>query len=137
MSDRHFGKVVASNDNYTFTIVFNKGSDHDVKEGDRFLVVGLGPTVIDPDTQEELERLEIVRGKVSVTHVQQKISTARSCEIEKSSDVKEIKKVSSRGNSGLASFLGPQDTVTESIKPGAEMLKPLVGAQLGDLVLKL
>lgn len=135
MSDRYFGKVVVANNK--FTIVMNKGSEHGVKIGDRFLVIGLGQSIIDPDTQEELGRLEIVRGKVDVTHVQEKIATARSCEFEKFSDVKEIKKVTSRGIGGLASLMGPQDTVTESIKPGGEELKELDGAQIGDLLIKL
>ncbi|GAB3785887.1 hypothetical protein [Dyella agri] len=134
MSNRYFGKVVATTDR--FTIVMNRGSEHGVNNGDKFLIVGIGPVIIDPDTQEELERLEIVRGKVSVFHVQEKISSARSCEFERSSDVKEIKKVTSRGG-GVIGFLGPQDTVTESIKPGDEQLKELNGAQVGDLLLVL
>lgn len=134
MSDRYFGKVVATTDR--FTIVMNRGAEHGIKNGDKFLVVGLGPTIVDPDTQEELERLEIVRGKVSIFHVQAKISSARSCEVERLSDVKEIKKVTSRGG-GVAGFLAPQDTVTESIKPGDERLKELNDAQIGDLLLKL
>lgn len=135
MDERYFGKVVSTIDR--FNIVMNKGSEHGVKMGDRFLVVGLGPAITDPDTQEDLGRLEIVRGRVRISHVQEKISTAISCEVEKSSDVKEIKKVTSRNSSGLASFLGPQDTVTESIKPGEERVKELNGAQAGDLLLKL
>jgi hypothetical protein len=134
MSDRYFGKVVATTDKYT--IVVNRGAEHGVKAGDRFLIVGLGPTITDPDTQEELERLEIVRGKVAISHVQERISTARSCEFEKSSDVKEIKKVTSRGG-GVLGLMAPQDTVTESITPGEESLKALNGAQVGDLLLKL
>lgn len=135
MSDRYFGKVVAANDK--FTIVMNKGSTHGVEVGDQFLVVGLGQSIIDPDTQEELGQLEIVRGKVSVTHVQEKIATARSCEFEKFSDIKETKKVTSRSMGALAGLMGPQDTITESIRPVAEELKELEGAQLGDLLLKL
>lgn len=136
MSDRYFGKVVATTDK--FTIVINKGSEHGIKEGDKFLVVCLGQSIIDPDTQEELERLEIVRGKVSIFHVQAKISTARSCEVEKDRDMKEITKVTSRGGmAALASLMGPQDTITESIKSGDERLKALNGAQIGDLLLKL
>ena len=134
MSERYFGKVVATPDR--LTVVLNRGSEHGIKNGDRFLIVGLGPTIVDPDTQEELERLEVVRGKVSVIHVQEKISTARSCEIERTSDVKEIKKITSRGL-GVIGLLGPQDTVTESIKPGDERLKELNDAQVGDFLLKL
>mgnify|MGYP001555577940 CR=1 FL=1 len=62
MSDRFFGKVVSTIDGYT--IVMNKGSDNGVKAGDKFLIVSFGDTIVDPDTQEELERLEIVKGQV-------------------------------------------------------------------------
>jgi hypothetical protein len=140
MSDRYYGKVVATTDE--FTIVMNKGADQGVKVGDKFLVVGLGESIVDPDTQEELERLEIVRGKVCITHVQQKISTARSYEFEKSSDVKEIKKVTTRGGKtgiSLGMFGGliePENTITESIKPGEEKQKKLHGAQIGDFLIK-
>lgn len=135
MADRYFGKVVNTIDK--FTIVMNRGESHGVKAGDKFLVVGLGEVIVDPDTKEELERLEIVRGKVIVTHPQEKISTLRSCEYEKSSDEKEIKKVTSRGGAGLSLFMGAQDTITESIKPGEERLKELAGAQIGDFIIML
>lgn len=132
MSERYFGKVVTVPDKYN--VVINKGSEQDVQVGDSFLVVGIGEVIKDPDTGEKLENLEIVRGRVVVEHVQPKIATLKSCQYEASEDVKEIKKVTSRG--GLA-LLGPQDTVTESIKPGAKHLKALDGAKIGDFVIKL
>jgi len=132
MTERYFGKVVSTPDEYS--VVINKGSDQEVQEGQKYLVVGLGEIITDPDTGEELEKLEIVRGRVVVEHVQPKIATLKSCEYETSEDVKEIKKVTSRG--GLAMF-GPQDTVTESITPGEKHLKGLDGAKVGDLVIKL
>ena len=135
MTDRYFAKVVSTRDRYT--IVINAGSEKGVRVGTRFLVVGLGETIVDPDTQEELERLEIIRGKATVIHVQDKISTLKSCDYERSSDIKEIKKVSSKGGAGIVGFLGSQDTVTESIKPGEERLKELTGVQIGDLVIEL
>ncbi len=135
MNSRYFAKVVTIKDQYS--IVFNKGISSDVKEGDKFLVVGLGELIVDPDTNEELEQLEIVRGKVEVIHPQEKISTAHSCTYEKGSDEKEIRRVSSSGGLGLASFLGSQDTVTETIKPGEKKLKKLQDAQVGDLLIKL
>lgn len=132
MTDRYFGKVVATPNKYT--VVMNKGAEQSVQVGQRFMVVGLGDVIVDPDTNEELERLEIVRGRVTVTHVQPKIATLESCEYTKSEDVKEIKKVTSSG--GLAMF-GPQDTVTESITPGEKRLKSLEGAKVGDCIIKL
>lgn len=132
MTDRYFGKVVSVPDEYN--VVINKGAEQNVQMGEKFLVVGMGEVIRDPDTGEELEKLEIVRGRVVVEHVQQKIATLKSCHYEESEGVKEIKKVSSRG--GLA-LLGPQDTVTESIKPGTKHLKALSGAEPGDLVIRL
>ncbi len=132
MTERYFGRVVATPDAYT--VVINKGAEHEVKEGQRFLVVGQGDIIVDPETNEELERLELVRGRVSVEHIQQKISTLKSCEYEATKDVKEIKKVTARG--GVAMF-GPQDTVTESITPGERHLKELNSAQVGDYIIKL
>ncbi len=132
MTERYFGRVVATPDEYT--VVINKGADDEVKTGQKFLVVGQGDIIVDPETNEELERLELVRGRVSVEHIQQKISTLKSCEYEKTEDVKEIKKVTSRG--GFA-MIGPQDSVTESITPGERYLKELNGAQVGDYIIKL
>jgi len=133
MSEKYYGKVVAVRDEYT--IVINKGSEQGVDAGQKYLVVGLGEIIIDPDTKEELEQLEIVRGRVVVTHVQKKIATAESCEYDKSADVKEIKKVSSKGT--IAILGGLQDTVTESIKPGEQYLKTLDNIEVGDQIIKL
>lgn len=132
MSARYVGKVSQVRDE--FTVVINIGSEKGVVEGDKFLIVGLGEVIVDPDTQEELEQLEIVRGKASVINVQNKIATLKSYEYEKSSDVKEITKVT--GGYALGAVLG-QNTVTESIKPGASYLKELEGVQVGDCVIKL
>lgn len=135
MDERYFGKVVNIIDK--FTVVMNKGAKDGVKANDKFLVITLGEIITDPDTGEELEKLEIVRGKVKVIHPQERISTLRSCEYEKSKDQKEIKKVTSRGGTGISMLFGGQDTVTESITPGEETLKELSSAQVGDLLIKL
>ncbi len=132
MTERYFGIVVAVPDE--FTVVINKGTEHDVQDGQKFLVLGLGDIIIDPDTKEELEKLEIVRGRVSVSHVQQKISTLKSYEYKRTEDKKEIKKVDSR--SAFAAIMS-QNTVTESIIPGKKYLKELNEAEVGDYVVKL
>ena len=131
MSDRYFAKVVHVQDKYN--VVINAGSEKEVKIGKKFLIVGLGEVIIDPDTKEELERLEIVRGNAQVAHVQGKIATLRSSEFDKTSDEREIKKVTARG--GLAVFGGPQDTVTETTKPGTQRLREFIGVQVGDFAI--
>ncbi|WP_340124443.1 hypothetical protein [Methylobacter svalbardensis] len=134
MSDRYFAKVAVVRDNYT--VVINKGSESGVKEGDKFLLVGVGEVITDPDTGEELEHLELVRGKATATHVQNRVTTLESCEYKKSSDTREIKKVTTKATA-LLGMLGPQDTVTESIKPGESRLMEFDGATKGDFVIKL
>lgn len=61
-----------------FEIVLNRGTEHEVNVGDRYLVFGLGSEIFDPDTNESLGVLEEVRGRVEVKHVQEKMATARS-----------------------------------------------------------
>lgn len=134
MSERYFGKVVHISDK--FSAVINAGAEQDVKVGMKFLIVGLGDLIQDPDTGEELERLEIVRGRAEVVHVQTKLSTLKSIEAERQPDTREIKKVTSR-STGIAALIGPQDVVTESITPSEPVLLELKGVMVGDLVIKL
>lgn len=132
MSERYFAKVVHVQDKYT--VVINAGSLRDVKLGKRFLLVGLGEVIVDPDTNEELERLEVVRGTGVVTHVQDKIATLRASDYDKAPEQKEIKKVTSRSNFSILSG-GPQDTVTETVRPGEQILREFRGVQVGDLAI--
>lgn len=134
MSERYFGKVVHIADK--FTVVINAGTEQDVKVGTKFLVVGLGDLIRDPDTDEELEQLEIVRGRAEVVHVQTKLSTLKSIEVNRQPDTREIKKVTSR-SSGIAALIGSQDVVTESITPSDPILLEFWGVKVGDLVIKL
>jgi hypothetical protein len=131
MTERYFAKVVHIADKYTVAI--SAGSVRGVEVGDKFLIVGIGEVIFDPDTNEELERLEIVRGQAQVIHVQDKISTLKSSIYDKTPDDKEITKVTSRG--GLALLSGPQDSVTEKVKPGAQVLRELRDVRVGDFVI--
>lgn len=132
MSSRYFSRVASTPDAYT--VVIAKGSESGVQVGDVFLVVGLGDVIVDPDSGEQLEQLEIVRGRAKATHVQPRVSTLVSCEHIKTNDTREIKKVTT--SSAMVGIFGPQDTVTESIKPGTSVLKELHNAQIGDFVIK-
>lgn len=134
MNERYFGKVVHTSDKYS--VVINKGAEQNVRVGMKFLIVGLGEVIRDPDTGEELEQLEIVRGRAEVVHVQNKLATLKSIEVDRQPDTREIKKVTSR-NGGFASLIGPQDVVTESITPSEPVLLELRGVKVGDLAIKL
>lgn len=139
MSDKYFAKVVKTVPPYL--IVINKGINHGVNIGDMFIIVELGDDVIDPDTSEVLERLEIVKGTVRVEHVQDKIATLKSCQWEKKPDKKEIKKVFEKSKGIFAAVSGLHDgfgeTVTESISPGESYLLKLDNVSIGDLVIKI
>lgn len=59
-------------------LVINRGRDDGVKFGDKFLVYFVGPNLTDPETNEDLGPLEIVRGSGVVTHIQNRIATIMS-----------------------------------------------------------
>lgn len=135
MAQKYFAKIVKVIDKYT--VVINAGLDRDVRVGKQFLILGLGEIIIDPETNESLGELEIVRGKGRVTHVQERMSTLETAEYEKQPDIKEIKKVSTGGRGGgIAQIFGPQETVTESIKPVDPVCKPFIDVQIGDLAIE-
>jgi len=131
MNDRYYGKVVATTDR--FTLVMNKGSENGVELGDKFLVVGLGQSIIDSDTQEELGRLEVLRGHVKVSHVQERISTARSCEFEQHPDVSGINNATPPDTSGTVKVAESREAVITHVE---RKVKELDGAQIGDFLLK-
>jgi len=132
MSERYFGKVVKIEDMYT--VIANRGSSSGVKEGNKFIIVGIGDIIVDPDTGKELERLEIVRGRVIAIHVQEKISTLKSCDYERATGKREITKHSP--NAGVLGIFGTQGSVTETIIPGDDKLKELVGISEGDVLIQ-
>lgn len=134
MTDRYAAKVVKVLDDYS--IVVNRGTDHGLKLGNQFLIIGLGEVIRDPDTNEDLERLEIVKGKVEIVHAQEKISTLKSCRYSRASEKKEIRKVSSSGQGALASIFAAQGTVTETVTPGEPILQKLENVGEGDVLVK-
>lgn len=105
MSDAYEGmaRVLHVTDEYTVTI--NKGKADEVEVGDKFLIFDLGPELKDPDTDESLGRLEIVRGRAKVIHLQERISTLRTIETESIPGTKKIVR-RQRGGRGLLALQG-------------------------------
>ncbi len=128
MNDRYLGKVVSILN--STTVVVNVGADHDIRVGQTFLVVGLGETIIDPETKEVLEQLEIVRGRVEATHVQKKISTLTSIDVQREPDIKEIKRPST------ALYNHIWGTTSESVKIGQDRIRPLSTPKVGDYIIE-
>ena len=102
-----------------FEIVINRGERHGVRKGGRFLVFGIGPEVNDPDTGESLGRVELVRGRGEVIHVQDRLATLRSIE------------VSSRRGKRVTKQFGLGGPVVEEDIPPDQV--PFDGVRLGDM----
>lgn len=134
MDDRYFGKVVRINSDYE--IVINKGLLDGVEEDHEFTIVGVGESILDPDTGEDLGQLEIVRGNVRAMHVQPKMATLSTYEYEQSESKKEIRKVSPTARGSSLFLVGTKDTVTESITPGKRIRKNLKGVRIGDVAIR-
>lgn len=66
-----------------YKVVINLGKINNVRRGMKFAIYEEGEMIKDPTTGENLEKLELVKGYVEVTHVQEKISVAESFETEK------------------------------------------------------
>ncbi len=62
-----------------YTVILNKGARDGIRTGQRFLIYAFGDEdIIDPETKENLGRVEIVKGTGKVTHVQDKLATVAS-----------------------------------------------------------
>ncbi len=59
-------------------VVFNRGSNDGIQKGQRFLIYALDRELFDPETNESLGQLEIVRGTGVAVHVQPRITTVES-----------------------------------------------------------
>jgi hypothetical protein len=116
---RYVAKIARIIDSYR--IVVNKGANAGLKVGQRLIVIGIGETISDPETNEELGVLEIVKGEVEVIHVQEKIATLKSCHYETSPD---------RHQTPIHGF-GQVITI-----PGERYLVKLANVQVGDLIVK-
>ena len=121
-------KVIYVADGYSVAI--NKGSDQGVKKGDTYLIYTLGPELIDPDTHESLGLLEVVRGRASVQHVQEKISTLQTIDYEETPGRRKIIKRDA-GSPLLALTMG--NVQREEIEEGPERHKRALNAEKGDL----
>lgn len=63
-------------------LVLNCGTEQELQIGDVFLIYAIGKIMTDPDTQEELERIILPKGKGRVVFVQKRICTIESSLVE-------------------------------------------------------
>ncbi len=105
-------------------LVMNKGSIDDIRVGEKYLLFELGEELFEPDTGESLGKLELVKGKGKVIHVQERISTIETIESEK----RIYRKTPSAIERAFTPYGGSSGTTTE------EALKPFLNPKEGDLL---
>lgn len=120
------GLVVRKIDEYQ--LVINRGYSDGVEQGDLFMVYYVEPEeLIDPETNESLGKLEVVRGTGRAVHVQEKITTIKSNMMENISG-----KTIRRSTSPFASM----GVGTETIEQPTKELIPFDSPDIGDKVKK-
>lgn len=117
------------------TIVLNAGSDDGIRASTSFLIYGQGEEVIDPETQESLGILEVVRGRGKVIHLQEKLCTVESITTK---TVPGAKKTIRRERSGLNKGIFGHMSPIEEIEEGARTVDvPFDNVLIGDFARKL
>ena len=117
-------------DNETF--ILNKGSKDGIKAGDRFLVYALGDEIFDPETNENLGQLELIRGTGKVIHIQERMATVKSD--MKSSPIKTIRKPKIGGLTGVASLVSALQTNYETEEYLPSVTVSFEDIEAGDFV---
>lgn len=82
-----------------YQVVINGGSESGLRPGQRLLIYDVGEMIEDPESGEELEAIEILRGTGRIVHLQTKIATVES-------DMKEDEPITIKRTSNLSSIRG-------------------------------
>ena len=123
--ERIEGRVVKVLDE--FKVVINKGAEDGVKEGMVFYIFEYGEDIIDPFTNENLGKLEVLKGKASVEHVQDKMAILKSLPKIKRKIIKHTGKTGLLGSLyGLSELFPKEEIITD------EQLVPLTDVKVGD-----
>lgn len=88
-------------------LVINKGSCDGVEKSNRFLIYRLGEEMFDPDTGQSLGILELICGEGKPVHIQEHITTLRSCKTEN----KNRKKVITRNSGSIYTGFGTTEEI--------------------------
>jgi len=104
-------------------VVLNKGAEDGVVLGATFVVFSYGPEIIDPETKRNLGRLENIRGKGRVIHLQDSISTIETYEREEGSTIS-------------GTIAGLMSEGREAGSPLGSELRRFVNVRVGDLARK-
>ena len=113
-----------------YEVLLDIGSNKDVKEGMLFVVYEEGEERFSPETNESLGKFEIKKGKVRITHVQEKFSKAISAEFSERLGIANLAKIMIDLNSSYTSRT-KLNVNPENITPLNETSHPI---SIGDLV---
>jgi hypothetical protein len=121
-------RVAAVVDEYT--LVLNIGSAQGVTKQHSFLVYGIGPDVIDPETGENLGPLELVRGRGKVSHIQERMCTIAS---STTTTIPGIKKIFKRDRPGALSYWMTGQSQFDEVEEAARtVIEPFDDPKVGD-----
>jgi hypothetical protein len=120
-------RVVHVVDSSGFEAVISRGARDELKPGQRFLVFAYGPEVMDPDSGENLGRIELVRGRGEIIHLQDSMATIRSVEKRSGRPSKRV----IRDTSMLGIATGRGQVIEEDW--AAEEVLPFRDISVGDL----
>jgi hypothetical protein len=98
-------------------LVVNGGTTQGLQVGHQFAVYAIGDEIEDPDTGESLGRLEIIKGKGIITHVQDRLATLESI----------TRHPAQPGLLGMIAHVA-------GTAPSASEIRPFIKPELGDLV---
>lgn len=104
-------------------IAINLGLKDGVEVGMKFIIYEEGEMICDPETRESLEPLELVKGKVEIINVQEKISIGESFEII-STTIDAIYSMREKYTTRIKTILTDEEIVEP--KPGPIMIGDLV-----------
>ncbi len=108
-------------------LVINRGSRHDVKEGQEFLIYSMSDEEItDPVTGKSLGFLETVKGRGVVSHVQELMSTIES-KTREPGQRRIIRRKPSASIFGILAGMSEEEIIT----PSANLI-PFDHAEVGD-----
>jgi len=111
-------------------VVVDIGNADGVGTSSRFLVFRHGEEIKDPDTNESLGILEIVRGRGEAKHVQEHLTTVRSIERR----VERRDRVRQRLVGQFERLIQIAPAESEMVTEEVEVLAPFEQVQTGDLV---
>lgn len=136
MSNAYIGAIAQVYEGST-QFVLNKGRNHGIEEHHKFIILEIGNDIIDPETGENLGPLEIVKGRVKVLHIQDKITTLESDELlatpPKEEFVYNDNDIFKGGNIWRTNF-NQNMPARKIVSEGTKTAKPLDNVKKGDKV---